>query len=66
MEICGVKFSDPKQYEAVKISVDSAIIEGFKPTKESIEHIKSVLNNKTTIKELIESHKGDSFSKTSF
>ncbi|MFD1705247.1 MULTISPECIES: antitoxin VbhA family protein [Siminovitchia] len=57
MEICGVKFTDQKQFEAVKASIHSSMIEGFKPTKESVEHIKAVLDGKMTMEQLAEFHK---------
>lgn len=57
MEICGVKFTDRKQFEAVKASLYSSMIEGFIPTKESVEHIKAVLDGRMTIEQLAEYHR---------
>lgn len=57
MKIGGVEFSDQKQYEAVKNSVESAMIEGFTPTKQDVRQIKSILDDKMTIDELIATHK---------
>lgn len=57
MRICGVEFSDQKQYEAVKNSIESAMIEGFTPTKQGVEQIKNILDDNMSIDELIAIHK---------
>lgn len=56
MKICDVAFSDQQQFKAVKNSIESAKIEGFIPTKHSVEQIKSVIDGKMTIDELIAIH----------
>lgn len=44
LEICGVKFIDPKQYRHVKRVVDSLLIEGMQPTFERVKAIKDLLD----------------------
>lgn len=52
MKICGVTFSDLKQYEIVKRAVDSLLIEGMKPTYERVKVIKDLLDGKLNVEDV--------------
>lgn len=43
MEICGVKFTDLKEYDAVKQAIDALEVEGLKPTHDRVLGIKELL-----------------------
>lgn len=57
LEMYGVKFNDKKIFHAVRRSVESAMIEGFKPTMESIQNIKNLLEGNLTVKKHAEEYK---------
>lgn len=52
LKICGVTFSDLKQYEIVKRAVDSLLIEGMKPTYERVKVIKDLLDGKLNVEDV--------------
>ncbi len=48
MEICGVKFTDEKEYEAVKYAIDTLEMEGLKPTHDRVKGIKELVRGNIT------------------
>lgn len=57
--ICGVEFSEGT-FRAVENSVESVKIEGFIPSKESMQDIADLLSGDTTIESLAKKHRDKS------
>lgn len=60
-EIYGVKFQDDeRRIRAVEKSIESVMIEGFKPTKQSVQDIKNLLSGNLTVQALAKKHRDKS------
>lgn len=57
LELYGVKFADEQMFHAVRRSLESAMIEGFIPTKEAVQTIKKLTEGTLTVEELGEQFK---------
>lgn len=57
MELYGVKINSTEDYECYKAVIASAVIEGFKPTKESVQILIDFCEEKISMDTLIEMEK---------
>ncbi|MBC2283940.1 hypothetical protein [Listeria booriae] len=53
MKLYGVEMLNKKEYDAYETVIDSAKIEGFKPTTESVQLLKDFHEKKITLIEMV-------------
>lgn len=54
LNLYGVSFDDATRYNAIRKSLESSKIEGYKPTKESVQNIKNLMDGTMKIEDLAE------------
>lgn len=52
LNLYGVEFDDAIRYNAIRKSLESSKIEGYKPTKESVQNIKNLMDGTMKIEDL--------------
>lgn len=54
LNLYGVEFDEATRYHSIRKSLESSKIEGYKPTKESVQNIKNLMDGTMKIEELAE------------